>query len=90
MKVACQIYTSTALFRTIYSSCALLGRTFGVSQSWCVCNTEQKGILSWFIFNAHVEDVAGGKEAEGVWEHGVGEYIWISEGRGNGGMEEIA
>ena len=35
-------------------------------------------------------DIAGGKEAEGVWEHGVEENIWIEEGRGNGGMEEIA
>ena len=30
------------------------------------------------------------KEAEGVWEHGVEENIWTYEGRGNGGMEEIA
>ena len=37
-----------------------------------------------------VADIAGGKEAEGVWEHGVEEYIWTSEGGGNGGMEETA
>ena len=35
-------------------------------------------------------DIAGGKEAEGVWEYGVEENIWTWEGRGNGGMEEIA
>ena len=34
--------------------------------------------------------IAGGKEAEGVWEHGVEENIWTEEGRGNGGMEETA
>ena len=32
----------------------------------------------------------GGKEAEGVWEHGVEENIWTLEGGGNGGMEAIA
>jgi len=37
-----------------------------------------------------VVDIAGGKEAEGVWEHGVEENILTYEGRGNGGMEEIA
>jgi len=37
-----------------------------------------------------VVDTAGGKEAEGVSEHGVEENIWPYEGRGNGGMEEIA
>jgi len=37
-----------------------------------------------------VADIAGGKEAEGIWEHGVAENIWTEEGRGNGGMEEIA
>jgi len=37
-----------------------------------------------------VADIAGEKEAEGVWEHGVEENIWTEEGRGNGGMEEIA
>jgi len=37
-----------------------------------------------------VADIAGGKEAEGVWKHGVEENIWNWEGRGNGGMEEIA
>jgi len=37
-----------------------------------------------------VADIAGGKEAEGVWEHGVEENIWTEEGRGNGGIEEIA
>ena len=31
-----------------------------------------------------------GKEARGVWEHGAEENIWTLEGRGNGGMEEIA
>ena len=35
-------------------------------------------------------DIAEGKEAEGVWEHGVEENICTEEGRGNGGMEEIA
>jgi len=34
-----------------------------------------------------VVDITGGKEAEGVWEHGV---IWTKEGRSNGVMEEIA
>jgi len=37
-----------------------------------------------------VVDIAGGKEAEGVAEYGVEENIWNQEGRGNGGMEEIA
>jgi len=37
-----------------------------------------------------VADIEGGKEAEGVLEHGVEENIWTMEGRGNGGMEEIA
>ena len=37
-----------------------------------------------------VVDIAGGKEAEGVWEHDVEANIWTEEGRGNGGMEEIA
>jgi len=37
-----------------------------------------------------VADIEGGKEAEGVSEHGVEENIWTEEGRGNGGMEEIA
>jgi len=37
-----------------------------------------------------VVDIAEGKEAEGVSEHGVDENIWTWEGRGNGGMEEIA
>ena len=31
-----------------------------------------------------VADIAGGKEAEGVWDHGVEENIWTEEGRGNG------
>ena len=37
-----------------------------------------------------VADIAGGKEAESVWEHGAEENIWTEEGRGNGGMEETA
>ena len=37
-----------------------------------------------------VVDTVGGKEAEGVWKHGVEENIGMQEGRGNGGMEEIA
>ena len=37
-----------------------------------------------------VADIEGGKEAEDVWEYGVEENIWTYEGRGNGGMEEIA
>ena len=37
-----------------------------------------------------VADIAGGKEAEGVLEHGVEENIGTVEGRGNGGTEEIA
>jgi hypothetical protein len=37
-----------------------------------------------------VANVAGGKEAEGVWEQGVEENIWTEEWRGNGGMEETA
>jgi len=36
-----------------------------------------------------VVDTAGGKEADGVSEHGI-ENIWTYEGRGNGGMEEVA
>jgi len=31
-----------------------------------------------------VADIAGGKEAGDVWEHGVEENIWTLEGRGNG------
>ena len=42
--------------------------------------------LTAFIY---IYDIAGGKEADGVWEHGVEENIWTEEGRGNGGMEEI-
>jgi hypothetical protein len=34
--------------------------------------------------------ITGGKKAEGVREHVVEENIWTEEGRGNGGMEEIA
>ena len=37
-----------------------------------------------------VVDIAGGKKAEGVWEHGFEENIWTEEGRGNGGMEKFA
>jgi len=37
-----------------------------------------------------VADIKGGKEAEGVGEFGVEENIWTEEGRGIGGMEEIA
>ena len=37
-----------------------------------------------------IADIAGAKEAEVVTEHGVEETIWTEEGRGNGGMEEIA
>jgi len=37
-----------------------------------------------------VADIEGGKEDEGVREHGVEENIWNEEGRGNGGMEETA
>ena len=37
-----------------------------------------------------VADIAGGKEVEGVWQHGVEENIWTYEGWGNGGMEETA
>ena len=36
-----------------------------------------------------VVDTAGGKKAEGVWEHGVEESVWTQEGQSNGGMEEI-
>ena len=46
-------------------------------------------MLFWMVWNL-VVDNAGGKEAEGVWEHGVEENIWTYEGRGNGGMEETA
>ena len=28
------------------------------------------------IYSEMVVDIAGGKEAEGVWEHGVEENIW--------------
>jgi hypothetical protein len=37
-----------------------------------------------------VADIAGGKEAEGIGEHGVEEKICTYEGRGNGGMDETA
>jgi len=37
-----------------------------------------------------VADIAGGEEAEGVWEYDVEENIWTEEGRVNGGMEETA
>jgi len=37
-----------------------------------------------------VVDIAGGKEVQGVSEHGVEENIWTEEGQGNGGMEETA
>ena len=37
-----------------------------------------------------VVDTARGKEAECVWEQGIEEIIWTKEGRGKGGMEEIA
>jgi len=37
-----------------------------------------------------VVDIAGGKEAEGVREHGVQENIWTEEGQDKGGMEETA
>jgi len=37
-----------------------------------------------------VVDIAGGMEAKGVCEYGVEENIWTDEGRGKGGMEEIA
>ena len=47
--------------------------------------SEQSGI-NFTILNLK----ARGKEAESVWEHGVEENIWTEEGRGNGGMEEIA
>ena len=35
-------------------------------------------------------DIVGGKEAERVVKYGVEENIWTYEGRGNGGMKEIA
>ena len=37
-----------------------------------------------------VADIAVGKEAVGVWEHGVEENIWTEEGWGNEGLEEIS
>ena len=37
-----------------------------------------------------VAEIAGGKKAEGVREHGVKENICTKEGRGNGGLEETA
>ena len=37
-----------------------------------------------------VFDIAEGKEAEGVWEHGVQENIWTEEGLDKGGVEETA
>ena len=42
------------------------------------------------LSSVYFADIAGGKKAEGVWEHGVEENIWTYEGRGNGGMEETA
>ena len=36
-----------------------------------------------FVWNL-IADIVGGKEAEGVWEHGVEENIWTEEGRGIG------
>ena len=55
----------------------------GQNGGWIVCVS-----LRW-VWNL-VADIAGGKEAEGVWEHGVEENIWTQEGRGIRGMEEIA
>jgi len=40
------------------------------------------GCFVW-VWNL-VVDIAGRKEAEGVWEHGVEENIWTYEGRGKG------
>ena len=37
-----------------------------------------------------VTDIAGGKEAKGVWEHGAEETIWTQQRQGNGGIEETA
>ena len=45
---------------------------------------------SFFFLPTCWSSHCGGKEAEGVWEHGVEENIWTEEERGNGGMEEIA
>jgi len=47
-------------------------------------------LCTFMIISRSVADIAGWKEAEGVWQQGVEENIWTQEGRGNGGMEEIA
>ena len=42
------------------------------------------------MFWVNVKVIAGGKEVEGLREHGVEENIWNQDGRGNGAMEETA
>jgi hypothetical protein len=37
---------------------------------------EQSTILNYVLVLVLVADIAGGKEAEGVWEQGVEENIW--------------
>ena len=59
-----------------------------INYFWLKSRTETK--VRQFIYALYIYvDIAGGKEAEGVWEHGVEENIWTEKGRGNGGMEEI-
>jgi len=63
----------------IYNSCTFKDRD--------IQNYKFAGCFVW-VWNL-VADIAGGKDAEGFWEHGVEENILTQEGRGNGGMEEI-
>ena len=58
-----------------------MGKVYMSSKVFC--------LLFVWVWNL-VADIAGGKKAEGVWEQGDEENIWTEEGRGNGGMEEIA
>ena len=36
---------------------------------------KHNAIKTWWVWNL-VADIAGGKEADGVWEHGAEENIW--------------
>jgi len=41
-------------------------------------NALQRSVYAYIacLFTLCIADIAGGKEAEGVWEHGVEENIW--------------
>ena len=47
-----------------------------VAQHLNHCATAVRLVRSYFIIYSQVYDIAGGKEAEGVTEHGVEENIW--------------